>query len=223
MKLPIFTSISLLFLMIAGFFKISPIIGSSYAYFSGINVLVPLMGLFGGLFGSFFVLFVRSFIHFVIFKSVSLSSLAFIIPGFCASVYCASSSSLIRLFLPILCMGLFVMHPVGSCVMVYSLYWLIPIVLYFVPKKNIFLECLGSTFVAHAVGSVIWLYTVQMTPALWWGLIPIVAVERLSFAAAMTVVYYVTCRGIQYVKYGLMVVRLSQDNKNISNDNNCIL
>src|SRR2546430_1999084 len=54
----------------------------------------------------------------------------------------------------------------------------------------VFLQALGSAFIAHAVGSVIWLYTVGMTPAAWLGLIPVVFVERMLCAAGMTVAYY---------------------------------
>jgi hypothetical protein len=66
-------------------------------------------------------------------------------------------------------------------------------ILYFVPQKNIFFTSLGSTFTAHAVGSVIWLYTIPMTAGMWLALIPIVALERLCFATGMvTVVGVVT-------------------------------
>jgi hypothetical protein len=40
---------------------------------------------------------------------------------------------------------------------------------------------LGATFTAHAVGSVIFLYTFGLTPAIWMSLIPIVFVERGIF------------------------------------------
>jgi hypothetical protein len=69
------------------------------------------------------------------------------------------------------------------------LYWLIPVILYVVPQRSLFLNGLGSTFVAHAVGSVIWLYTVPMTAGMWMGLMPIVALERILFALGMVVVH----------------------------------
>lgn len=87
-------------------------------------------------------------------------------------------------------MGAFIAHPVGAQAWVYSLYWLVPIVLYAVRKKNMFLEALGSTFTAHAVGSVIWIYCDPMTPQAWLTLIPVVLVERLVFASGIVVAYY---------------------------------
>src|SRR5207237_10360114 len=86
-------------------------------------------------------------------------------------------------------MALFIVHPIGSQAFMYSFYWLIPIGLFGLARKTLFLEALGSTFVAHAVGSVIWLYTVPTTAGMWVGLIPIVAVERLLFAMGMVVMY----------------------------------
>jgi hypothetical protein len=74
---------------------------------------------------------------------------------------------------------------VGSQVWYYSLYWLIPMVLYFAPK-NLFLRSLGSTFTAHAIGSVLFLYSIPTAPALWIMLLPIVAIERLVFAAGIS-------------------------------------
>jgi len=88
-------------------------------------------------------------------------------------------------------MVLFIIHPIGRDAFVYSLYWLIPIILFGYSRKTLFLEALGSTFVAHAVGSVIWLYTVPTTAVSWIGLIPIVAVERVFFAIGMVAVYQI--------------------------------
>src|SRR5216684_1589321 len=76
---------------------------------------------------------------------------------FSATLYWATNHYTIRLLLPIACMGLFVIHPIGAQAFVYSLYWLIPVILYFIPQRSLFLQALGSTFIAHAVGSVIWL------------------------------------------------------------------
>ncbi len=46
-------------------------------------------------------------------------------------------------------------------------------------------HALASTFIAHAVGSVIWLYTVPMVASAWLALIPIVACERLLYTAGI--------------------------------------
>ncbi len=69
---------------------------------------------------------------------------------------------------------------------IYALYWLIPIAAKFMPDR-LFLRSLGSTFTAHAVGSVLFLYTIPTAPELWLALIPVVAIERTLFAAGISV------------------------------------
>lgn len=175
----------------ASFFKMSFVVGSYTALFSASNCVTPLVGTFCGPLAASLFFLVRITLRIIMYKTVSLSILAFYVPGLCASLYCATRSSIIHCFLPILCMILFILHPVGGNAFVYSFFWFIPITLYFFPQRSFFWTALGSTFVAHAVGSVIWLYTVPMTAAMWLGLIPIVAVERLLFASAMVVLHHV--------------------------------
>jgi hypothetical protein len=175
----------------SGLMKISFLVGSQMVWFSATNSVLPLAGAFGGVMGSGLVFLMRQLMHLFVSKTVSLSFLAFCVPGLCASLYWATQHYVVRLLLPIVCMGLFVMHPVGAQACIYSLYWLIPVVLFFVPRKSLFLQALGSTFIAHAVGSVIWLYTVPMTAALWMGLMPIVLFERIAFALGMVVMHQV--------------------------------
>ncbi len=169
----------MIIIKLASFFKVSFIVGSHFAHFSAVSIATPLVGLFSGMTGCLVLLVIKMMLGLCYNPLYFLRILAFCIPGFCASLYLASSHSMVRLILPIACMILFIAHPVGHVAFAYSLYWLIPVVIYFMPKKSLFLQALGSTFVAHAVGSVIWLYTVPMTPALWIGLIPIVIVYFL--------------------------------------------
>lgn len=169
--------------------KISFLVGSQMVFFSGINVMVPLSGAFGGVIGSGMMFLVRQLLHLMFFKTLSLSFLALCVPGLFASLYWTTQHYAIRLLLPLACMVLFVMHPVGAQAFVYSLYWLIPVVLYFVPRRSLFLHAVGSTFVAHAVGSVIWIYTVPMTAGMFLGLMPIVPLERAIFALGMVVMH----------------------------------
>ena len=174
---------------LSGLIKVSFLVGSQMIWFSGINTVLPLAGAFGGVMGAGLIFVLRQLIHLIFFKTISLSFLALCVPGFCASLYWATNHFVVRVGLPLACMGLFIAHPVGAEAFVYSLYWLIPVVLYFVPKKSLFLQALGSTFIAHAVGSVIWLYTVPMTAGMWMGLLPIVLVERFLFALGMVVAH----------------------------------
>lgn len=189
---------------IAGLFKINCIFGSQMAFFSATNVCMPLSGAFGGIAGGLGIFGARLFMRLLFSQLCPLACLVHYLPGLAASLYWSSTRVIIRLALPLLCMILFIMHPVGMHAIPYACYWLIPIGLYFVRRKTVFLEALGSTFVAHAVGSVIWLYTVPMTAQMWWALIPVVAVERLLFACSMVVMYYTLhycMRGMYYCAY----------------------
>ena len=184
--------------------KISYLVGSFSALFSGINVMAPLTGAFGTLgstvavFG-FLTLIKVLFFGFnplLLFVKYSTALLAVTLlklhlPGFCASLGWRTNHWSVHVALPLACMAAFILHPVGGQAYAYSLYWLIPVVLYFINKKHIFLRALRSTFIAHAVGSVLWIYGVPMTSALWLGLIPVVFIERIVFAASMVVTYQV--------------------------------
>ena len=95
---------------------------------------------------------------------------------------------------------MFITHPQGSQAVVYAFYWLIPPAawaLRLIGKNNVFLISIQSTFVAHAAGSIIWLYTIPMSAAQWTLLIPLVAIERLTIAGCSTLVAY----GLGYVKH----------------------
>ncbi|MDP3889176.1 MAG: hypothetical protein Q8Q25_01375 [bacterium] len=173
------------------FFKVSFIIGSWAAFFSGTSMLTPLVGAWAGCAGSCGMLGLVLLKHLFLGGIVSAKWLACCVPGFAASLYWGNKSALVRVGIPMVCMVLFAVHPVGFQALPYALYWLIPFGLFFVRRKTIFLESLGSTFIAHAVGSVIWLYTVPMHSSVWLSLIPLVLVERLLFALGMTGLYYV--------------------------------
>lgn len=190
----IFTCFGLI--KVASLFKMSYILGSYTAMFSGTNIVTPLVGAFAGVGGSLGVFGVGYLLRLLLRGAFSFRILAFHLPGLCASLYWSTPNAFVRLVLPIICMVAFISHPVGGSAWLYSMYWLIPIALYFVQNKSMFQTALASTFVAHAVGSVIWLYTVPMTAVAWMALIPVVAVERLVFASGMVVVH----SGISYLK-----------------------
>ena len=105
-----------------------------------------------------------------------------------AAIYFGSKNKLTALP-AIICMILFWMHPSGAQSWFYALYWLIPVGAMFF-KDNIIARALGSTFTAHAIGSVAFLYAFNLPPEVWVALIPVVAVERLTFAAGIVVSFY---------------------------------
>lgn len=180
-------SLSSVAFLLLRFVKISPILGSSFSFFSLSDLVMPLSGNVGlGFVG--LIVAVRVCFKTLLWRT-PLTALVYHIPGICASGYWAFENKIISLIIPLLCIAAFIVHPVGLQAIPYSLYWLIPTALYFVKEKSVLMHSLASTFIAHSVGSVIFLYTTPTLPALWIGLIPIVAIERLAFAAGMTVVY----------------------------------
>ena len=72
----------------------------------------------------------------------------------------------------------------------YAALWIIPVLAAFFHRDNLWITALGNTFTAHAVGSVIWLYTIPMSAVAWYALIPQVLVERILFASGMVIVHY---------------------------------
>ncbi len=187
-------------LKLASLIKINFIVGSQAAFFSGTSVAMPLLGTFLGTALAGITLCVQGLS--VITRLSLLKFLAYHIPGFCAAAYWNTQHWLMRCALPLVCMVLFIAHPIGGQAFAYSFYWLIPVTLYVVQAEGVFWSALGSTFIAHAVGSIIWLYTIPMTADMWLGLIPVVAVERLLFATGMVVAYGVV------IKVGHMWARL---------------
>lgn len=171
---------------LAGLLKVSLLLGSHMAFLSARNMVTPLAGVFGKR-GTATTLFAFSLVWRLL---LGATVLAHCLPGYAAALYWAGPKKLIRLVLPALCMVLFIVHPVGGPAFAYAFYWLIPIGLYFVAERSFFLQALSSTFVAHAVGSVIWIYTVPMTSAMWLALIPVVIFERMIFASGIWAVYH---------------------------------
>jgi hypothetical protein len=167
---------------ISSFIKVSLILGHYTAYFSAINMVMPVAGAWCGLTGSTVVAAVGFLMRFAVYGSaLPLHMLSYHIPGLFGAYYFATRSGFIRLAVPLACMGFFLLHPVGFQAWEYTMYWWIPVIIYALDRKSLWLDALGSTFVVHAVGSVIWIYTTESTVSMWLSLMPIVALERLVF------------------------------------------
>lgn len=179
------------------FLRYSFIVGSQFGWFSPSSMLIPLTGAFGGLGGAIVSLVVRV----LAFRFIDSFALSFtsIVPGFCAAVYWATHNPLIKIGLPCICVLAFLLHPVGCVAGAYVIYWFIPIIFYLIRYNTLWANALSTTFVGHAVGSVIWLYTKPaMTSSVWLGLIPVVLIERLITASGIVLSYYCV-RCITYV------------------------
>ena len=120
--------------------------------------------------------------------------------------------SIVQFGLPLACILLFWLHPAiwGTAGMLFALYWFIPLLAVFgagpigawLGQNNLlgsgisktlrrwgawWGRALGATFTQHALGGVIWLYTIpaSQNPAFWLALIPVVAIERLVFSTGI--------------------------------------
>jgi hypothetical protein len=169
--------------------KVSFMQGSSALFFSCVNIAAPMVGVLGGLNVAIYSFSLQVILKFLLLGAGIIPLIGYHIPHIFASAYWNSNYKLAKILIPLACMVLFILHPCGYQAWAYAMLWLIPMVLAFV-NNNIFLKALGSTFVAHAIGSVIWIYSVPMTSMQWIGLIPNVIAERVLFASAMVIVYY---------------------------------
>ncbi|MFA6527103.1 MAG: hypothetical protein WCT20_01635 [Candidatus Babeliales bacterium] len=178
--------------------KLGVMVGSHGLHFSCMTMIAPLMGAFFGVLPAFGILAVL----FVVRSFVATTGLTVGLPTLCATVsWHVSGASkerttriadvLLHVCLPVLSMIVFCAATTGiACC--YALYWLIPVAGYLARMRGVdslFVQALSSTFIAHAVGSIIWLFVVPMSPVQWVALIPLVAVERFISAVGMTAVY----------------------------------
>lgn len=184
------TALSVSLFFVLQYVKVFSIVGNCAAFFRCSDMIMPLFGNAG--LPSLGLLIAVRFGLRMLFYGTPLSALVYHLPGFCASAYWAFDNKIISLLIPLTCMVTFLIHPIGFAAAPYVLYWIIPMVLYFIKEKTIFTHSLSSTFIAHAVGSVIWLYLHPISPEFWLALIPLVAFERLVFASGMAFVYHIS-------------------------------
>jgi hypothetical protein len=90
---------------------------------------------------------------------------------------------------PAVAIIIFNLNPIGRSVWYYSLYWLIPIVTYFLRDRFLLARALGATFTAHAVGGAAWIWAFHLPRTVWIALIPVVARERVIFTFGIALMY----------------------------------
>ena len=176
----------------------SQIVGQQKQYFTFFQFIGPICGRFLGIFGVIAVFISQIISYLIIGKEFSFVNIIRLFPMVFAVIYFSKRSfknlnlEKAVAIIPLLCMILFWLHPIGNKAWFYALYWLIPSIAAFTRlNKNLFFNSLGATFVAHAIGSTIWLYSFDMSAAMWIMLIPIVAIERISFAAGISLSYLI--------------------------------
>lgn len=169
--------------------KLSNLVGSKVS-FTVFDAFGPTAGAFlGPLGGTAAVLLMQVFNFFIHgARVVDAGTYIRFIPPLFAVLYFSRKTKL-NILIPLLAIVSFNVNPVGRSVWYYSLYWLIPIVCYFWRDRSLLTKSLGATFTAHAVGGAIWIHVFALPKAVWVGLIPIVAAERLLFAVGIAVMY----------------------------------
>lgn len=168
--------------------KFSTILGVPSQSFTFFQFLGPIgAGIFNPLWGVISVLFVEILNFIISGKALELITLIRFTPMMFAAFYFGSKSRS-RVIVPLLCMALFVIHPIGRQAWYYSLYWLIPVATA-IWKDKLFLRSLGATFTAHAVGATAFLYAFNIPAETYAMLVPITAYERFAFAVGISVSY----------------------------------
>lgn len=181
----IFTVLSLLAFQV----PISQIIGST-KQFTLFELFAPIGGMFlGPMFGGISAFFVR-LLNVILFKQpLNWFAVFQFLPAVLGAVYFGLKTKKSAIIFPV-CIALFILNPIGRQAWLYSAIWLAPFVATFY-KKNLFLNSLGATFTAHAVGSVIYLYAFGLTPGIWIALIPVVFLERGFFTVGIFTSYFI--------------------------------
>ncbi len=161
---------------------ISPILGSTQS-FTPLEFFGPTAGMFlGSWIAALSIFFVKLFSAIIGKQPLDLLTFIRFFPMILAAIYFGiNKSKKLILIVPLVCMVLFMVHPEGGKAWFYSLYWLVPMICFF-KKERLILNALGSTFTAHAVGSVAFLYAFNLPAPIWTALIPIVFMERMLFA-----------------------------------------
>lgn len=168
--------------LLARSLPLSVIVGKWHATFSWITLVAPgISNHFG--FGWLSMLCVSQ--KMLLAPSLVLFLRRIPIASFFAARVFTQRDVVLSVILPIACMILFIAHPIGNQAWMYALYWFTPPLLWFM-KDTVWIRALQASFVCHAVGSIVWLYTGALPAGVFWiSLIPIVIVERIIVALGM--------------------------------------
>ncbi len=184
----------------------SALVGAENQFFTLFQFFGPTAGAFlGPIFGIAAVFFSQIADFVIKGKEWQLISVLRFLPMLFAVYYFSRGeikSKITKVIIPLACIGLFVLHPIGRQAWIFSLYWFIPVLAVIVPQKwpgQLFFRSFGATFTAHAIGGAIWIYTVPMTAGQWFGLIPVVAYERFLFGIGIAASYVVFNTVLDYV------------------------
>ncbi len=159
--------------------------------FTLFDFLAPTAGAFLGTIPGIISVLLMQLINIALhgFNNVGFASLIRLFPVLFGVFYFSKKRST-DLFIPLLAIIAFNLHPIGRSAWQYSLFWLIPIAAHFW-RKNLFIRSLGATFTAHAVGGALWVWAFGLSKTMWLSLIPQTAMERTLMAAGISISFVV--------------------------------
>lgn len=192
-----FSKRNLLFIIIfviLGFFALQiPItqLEGSKAKFMLYDAFAPVAGAFIGTLPGVVAVFFMQFVNFLFHGAVieDAGTIIRFLPMLFAVLYFAQKSKF-NLIIPTLAIVAFIAHPIGRSVWYFSLFWIIPIIAYFLRDKFLLARALGATFTAHAVGGALWIWFFTLPAPVWISLIPVVILERSLFAIGICVSFF---------------------------------
>lgn len=191
----------LLFSVLAFFLLQIPVnyLEGSRVKFTLFDLFAPVAGAFLGTVPGVIAVISASFINLAVhgFPGVQQDSILKLVatlrflPLLAGVIYFSHSKKLGKfvIAIPILSMIIFNLHPVGRSVWYYSLFWLIPVIIYFLRERFLLARALGSTFTAHAIGGAVWIWAFNMPASVWVSLIPLVILERSMFTLGISAFY----------------------------------
>jgi len=204
----LFTILFAIVAILASFVHLSKLWGAEGQTFTLFEFIGPLpAAIFGPFLGILAILVAK--IATTIYSGAPLDYVTFLrfLPVLFAAYFFAKYkdsskySNFLQASIPLLCILLFAIHPVGSQAWLFSLYWLIPPITILLLPRNLFFRSLSATFTQHAIGGVIWIYFVNPgTPESWLLLIPLVAIERLVFAVGIALSYMGSMKTLHLLK-----------------------
>ncbi|MGZ6251138.1 MAG: hypothetical protein ACXWL2_03860 [Candidatus Chromulinivorax sp.] len=159
------------------------IIGSKFSWLSCATMIVPAISYQYSLLYVIFYIFTKILCA----KAFSFIFLLKKLPLFFSTIALQQRNFWYYVILPIAAFALFVIHPVGIQVWYYGWLWTIPVLVYSCTQDNIWNRALSASCIAHAVGSVVWLYTTLISVEQWQALMLIVPIERFFIAIGIVV------------------------------------
>jgi len=199
--------------------KMFPILGTEFNFSFGVMFGPALGGLLGMPLGIFTIVLsqvIGALIGLYTIKD-TLSLLVFF-PILIGSVYFARSfrGDKRLVVIPLICMAGFLLHPIGREVWFYSLFWIIPMaVIVFKdridsrlkhPIARTYSYSLGTAFVDHAVGSVVYLWFLNIPAQFWIAAIPLTLIERLLIALGITFSFHAVKAGMKALQDAAVAV-----------------